>query len=74
MAAQQDLKGQDREVGLKVRSLGLLKRINQEILRPAGFVLEFIYDPADNPEAIGPYEIKITKLKTKRKKEPGSGN
>lgn len=23
---------------------------------------------------IGPYEIKIAKLKTKRKKEPGSGN
>ena len=50
--------GQDRQVGLEVRHKGLLARINQ-ICRPEGYVLVFHYNRQDDPDLVGPVEVKF---------------
>lgn len=53
--------GQDREVGREVRQRGLLARVN-EVLRPEGYVLAFLYGQADDPDQVGPFEVKIERV------------
>jgi hypothetical protein len=53
--------GQDQQVGLEVRAKGLLEQINQ-LCRPAGYVLAFYYNSQDDPDKVGPIEVKFERV------------